>query len=78
MTHRGYLRHGGETRLDSFRDYDRGPSSTAHRGFCGCGVETSRSVTLGPPGHPENGWECASCGELRLQFEMQRADPRRI
>ena len=53
-------------------------ANKAHEGLCGCGVETSRSVTLGPPGHPENGWECHACGDLRLRFEMMKADPRRI
>jgi hypothetical protein len=71
MTHRGYRNVGGETRLDSFRDYDRAPNSyAANKGFCSCGVETSRSVTIGPPGHPGNGWECAQCGEARLQAEF--------
>jgi len=69
----------GERRLDSFRDYDRAPASyMPHKGFCGCGVETSDMLTVGPPGHPENGWTCKACQELRLQFEMRKADPGRI
>lgn len=82
MSHkRAFFGRGGDERLDSFRDRDRAPASyAAHKGICGCGVETSRRVILGPPGHPENGWECSSCGELRLRFEMEQAnrDPRRI
>ncbi len=78
MTHRGYRNVGGETRLDDLRTYQRSPnSSVEHKGRCGCGAETSRYVTVGAPGHPENGWECANCGNLRLQFEMQKHDPRR-
>jgi hypothetical protein len=73
MSHRGYRNTPGENRLDSFRDYDRLPSeNVAHKGKCGCGVETSSNITVGPPGHPENGWMCKSCQELRLRFEMER------
>ncbi len=79
------MRHGRVRRDPDDRIWDgytapSGPANKVHKGLCGCGVETSRSVTLGPPGHPENGWECASCGENRLRFEMMKAnnDPRRI
>lgn len=75
---RAYRNVPGETRLDSFRDYDRGVSSNASKGFCGCGVETSRSVTRGPAGSPLNGWECADCGEATVRAEYGLPDPRRI
>lgn len=82
MSHkRAFFGRGGDERLDSFRDYDRAPSAhVAHKGICGCGVETSSYMTVGPPGHPENGWTCKACQELRLRFEMGQAnrDPRRI
>ncbi len=59
--------------LDSFRDYDRSPSKwVEHRGVCGCGVTTSMNCTVGPPGHPENGWWCSACWELRLRFQMEQ------
>ncbi len=78
MTHRGYRNTPGEEDLSRFRPVERTPNpNVEHKGKCGCGAETSRFVTVGPPGHPENGWECKDCGELRLQFEMQKHDPRR-
>lgn len=61
---------------DDLRRYEprhvRSDGRIAHKGFCGCGVETSRSVAVGPPGHPENGWECKACGELRLKFQFEK------
>lgn len=66
--------------LREFRQYDRSYSDQPTKGLCGCGVETSSNITVGPPGHPENGWMCKACQELRLRFEMEKAnlDPRRI
>lgn len=79
------MRHGRVRRDPDDRMWDgfsssQTPADKAHKGLCGCGVETARRVTLGPPGHPENGWECSGCGELRLRFQMEQAnlDPRRI
>lgn len=71
---RAYRNVPGETRLDSFRDYDRTPSNDVHHGSCRrCRAETSRSVTVGPPGHPRNGFECQACGELFLREQFDRA-----
>ncbi len=79
------MRHGRVRRDPDDRMWDgwsgpQTPSNNQHKGFCGCGVETSEHIAVGPPGHPENGWMCRSCQELRLRFEMQKAnnDPRRI
>ncbi len=49
----------------------------AHQGACkDCGQPTERSVTVGPPGHPENGWHCPACSEqeLRRQFASSQVD----
>ncbi len=63
--------------LDSFEPEQRTPSSAEHHGACRtCGEDTSRSVTVGPPGHPRNGWECAACSEAYLQAIYNRADKR--
>jgi hypothetical protein len=71
---RAYRNQSGETRLDSFHDYDRTPSAfMAHKGTCACGVETSRNVTRGPAGSPLNGWECHACGEAYLRAQFDRA-----
>ncbi len=71
---RAYRNVPGETRLDSFRDYDRSPSGDhPHKGRCRCGVETSRSVTVGPPGHPRNGWECSACADVFIKAQFQKA-----
>lgn len=75
----GRVKAGADGNLERFRSFDHSSNGrVAHKGFCGCGVETSRSVTLGPPGHPENGFECHACGELRLQFEMAKHDQSRV
>jgi hypothetical protein len=73
----GRVRHNAEDRLDRYETFSSAPATKAHKGLCGCGVETTNMLVVGPPGHPENGWTCRACQELRLQFEMQKADPRR-
>lgn len=73
MTHRAYTRHGSEPDLRRYKRFDSGPTSSAHKGFCPCGVETSRNVTVGAPGHPRNGWECRECGERYLREQFDRA-----
>lgn len=74
MTHRAYRNISGEDRLYSYRDYDRTPAATDHHGACRtCGRETERLVTVGPPGHPRNGWECKGCGEAALRATYDRA-----
>ena len=46
-------------------DYVR-PSSTAHKGKCSCGVETSKSVQ-------GIGWMCSECYSAWMREQFQRA-----
>lgn len=62
------VKPGVDERLDSFRQIDRTPANTDHRGACACGADTSRSVQ-------GIGWQCRACSEAELQ---QQFDPRRI
>lgn len=74
MTHRGYIRHGEDAEsLARFSTPSRVAGDTDHHGQCPCGTETTRNVTIGPSGHPRNGWECAACGErfLRAEYESR-------
>lgn len=66
----------GEQNYSAYRPIERRSSDVDHKGLCSCGVETSRSVTVGPPGDPRNGWECSGCGEasLRAQFASSQVD----
>lgn len=63
-----------EDRLESYNEAFRRQPLTLEKipsGACiGCGNETTRRVTVGPPGDTGNGWQCKPCGEkaLRAQF----------
>lgn len=67
----GRVRYDAHDRIDRYEPRHR-PLASEQQGLCGCGVETTRFVTLGPPGHPENGPECHACGELRLRLHMHK------
>lgn len=73
MTHRGYLNDPSDRSLAAFAPRRRPTSYDEHKGVCACGVETTRYVTTGPPGHPENGWQCHGCGEAHLRAIFDRA-----
>ncbi len=54
------------------------PAAKEHGGKCPCGTFTTRSVTVGGPGHPRNGWECVPCGEHYMALELAGADMEKL
>ncbi len=74
MTHRGYRNQGGEIDLSIYKRYDTVPDDPKkHLGLCICGTETTRYKTVGPPGHPLNGFQCRACNEAEMAAIFNRA-----
>ncbi len=68
----GRVRFNPDDRLDHYEPRESRSFGNPTKGRCGCGAETNDSITVGPPGHPENGWTCKSCQEFRLRCEMEK------
>ncbi len=74
MTHRGYRNHGGEPDWSIYKRYETLPDTrSGQKGLCSCGTETTRYNTVGPPGHPLNGWQCRMCAEEAMHAIFKRA-----
>ncbi len=74
MTHRAYRNHGDFQDLMIYGRRETVPDTrSGQKGFCVCGTETTRYKTVGPPGHPLNGWRCRQCQEEELAAIFNRA-----
>ncbi len=75
MTHRAYRNHGEEIDLALYnhRRETVPNADPRHKGLCICGTETTRYKTVGPPGHPLNGWQCRACNEAEMAAIFNRA-----